>query len=90
MSAVERTIDSALTSDAAYDLAEEYVRAKHRLGLSGWAIGVKPDPVAGPDGKHGYLVYARQLPEQEPPATGEIPAQRSLPAMQHRHVNRNR
>lgn len=86
----ERTIDSALTSEEAWSLAGDYIAAKRRLGLSSWRIGVRPDPVAGPNGHHGYLIVARLVPEPETAPPAEVPAQRSLPAIQRRHTNRKR
>lgn len=55
----KRVIDHAATREEAIRLRDSYVSLAAVEKIEGWLFGYEQDPVAGPDGKHGYVIYAR-------------------------------
>lgn len=55
--AEKRTIDHAASLDEAIELRDIYISLAAAEGLTGWLFGYERDPVAGSDGRHGYVIY---------------------------------
>lgn len=54
----KHTIDHAASLDEAIELRDIYIELAAVEGLKGWLFGYERDPVAGPNGRHGYVIYA--------------------------------
>lgn len=98
-----KPIDYAATKSQAIELRDLYQQKAKVLGLAGeWLIGYEEDPVRGPDGRHGFLIYAKPklpgplLEPQRKPADDAIEPTAVIPPQQvrvnqrpnRRHPNR--
>lgn len=52
-------IDHAATLAEAIELRGIYISLAAVEEIKGWLFGYERDPVAGPDGRHGYVIYTR-------------------------------
>lgn len=52
-----RIVDHAATREEAVELRDMYMALAAVEGIVGWLFGYEQDPVAGPDGRHGYVIY---------------------------------
>jgi hypothetical protein len=56
--AEKSVIDHAATKREAIELRDMYISLAAIEGIEGWLFGYQKDPVAGPNGRHGWQIYA--------------------------------
>ena len=55
----KRVIDHAADLTEAIELRDMYIALAAVENIEGWLFGYERDPVAGPDGRHGWVIYTR-------------------------------